>query len=488
VFVPLDGAWRVLNGQRPHVDFFTGLGPVFYLVEAAGVVLARGTAGGIADASAITSVALATWAYLVCRPRLQPGASIAFTAFIFILCFAPVALGDPDPDWHTYAMSYNRWAFALLCILLVESAVSESARLLGGVSTGAICGLLLFLKANFFLIAMGLVALSLAWNWDFRRVRGIATGFFFVTAPMLAYLRFDIAAIWNDLRTVAAARRVSLSTSHVISVVGRNWGTLVVMAGLSSAIFISEQAAMTNLIGRYRYPVLGATVFSSSILLLSTNFQSAGMPLSLAFALVCVSRICPDRKRSREFSSEAFAWLTVGASVFIAYSMYTDTASVVLAACDKLVSPRVPATAFRAEPLSGIATLGPPDTPERPVDGQWLTWYVNDGLALLRENTAPEDSVVSLDYVNPFSFALKRPPNPGGSTWLAYDDNYTDRVRPDPSRLLGKAAVVMVPKWPTSEAYRFQGTLRTYGPYLKQHFKPVAESTLWILEKRNALE
>src|SRR5690348_8179529 len=36
-------AWRLLWGQRPHVDFSSGVGPVVYMVTAAGVKLARGT-------------------------------------------------------------------------------------------------------------------------------------------------------------------------------------------------------------------------------------------------------------------------------------------------------------------------------------------------------------------------------------------------------------------------------------------------------------
>jgi hypothetical protein len=32
VFVFLDGGWRILHTQRPHVDFFSGVGPVTYRV------------------------------------------------------------------------------------------------------------------------------------------------------------------------------------------------------------------------------------------------------------------------------------------------------------------------------------------------------------------------------------------------------------------------------------------------------------------------
>src|SRR5690242_17489644 len=40
-------AWRLLWGQRPHVDFSSGVGPVSYIVTAVGIKLARGTADGV---------------------------------------------------------------------------------------------------------------------------------------------------------------------------------------------------------------------------------------------------------------------------------------------------------------------------------------------------------------------------------------------------------------------------------------------------------
>ena len=35
----LDGGWRILNGQRPHVDFLCPAGPVTYLAMAAGLTM-----------------------------------------------------------------------------------------------------------------------------------------------------------------------------------------------------------------------------------------------------------------------------------------------------------------------------------------------------------------------------------------------------------------------------------------------------------------
>src|SRR5215469_15595222 len=44
----LDNGWRVLNGQVPHRDFYSPLGPLEYGILAAGMLLAKGSAQGLA--------------------------------------------------------------------------------------------------------------------------------------------------------------------------------------------------------------------------------------------------------------------------------------------------------------------------------------------------------------------------------------------------------------------------------------------------------
>jgi hypothetical protein len=481
LFIPLDGAWRILNGQRPHADFSTVLGPVYYLVEAAGIALAGGTAKGLAYASILMSTVLGAWAYLVSRSRLKSGAAIGYTLFVFVLAYAPIALGDPDPTWRTYALVYTRWGFGLMCILLVESAVAERTSFLGGISTGAVCALLLFLKVNFFPIAVVLLGISLLLRWDGLRARGVLTGFHLVAVPMVVYLRFDLAAMWRDLQMVAAGRGASVSMLKVLLLAESNWPTFVTTALLAGCIAAAERDERNGWI-IFSYPIWGLVTFGASTLLLSTNYQPSGMPLGWAFALICVSRIMAWRIAGRLRSRVAIS-LIVFASAFIVYSMRTDEVSIVLAGVFKTARLRSDVTPFQSDALSGFITFGPANRPERPTDGQWLGQYVNDGMRLLRQNTSPADSVACLDYVNPFSFALKRPPNAGGTVWLAYGDSYSDRMKPDPERFLGSAAVVMIPKWPTGTRFLIDGALRNFGPYLNAHFRPVAESEFWILER-----
>src|SRR5271168_2408422 len=51
IFLLLDGGWRVLNGQRPGVDFSPGTGPLLPLIMAAGLKLAGNSVRGVGYAS-----------------------------------------------------------------------------------------------------------------------------------------------------------------------------------------------------------------------------------------------------------------------------------------------------------------------------------------------------------------------------------------------------------------------------------------------------
>src|ERR1700693_6351930 len=39
IFFQLDNGWRVINGQRPHLDYYSPWGPVTFLVTAMGLTI-----------------------------------------------------------------------------------------------------------------------------------------------------------------------------------------------------------------------------------------------------------------------------------------------------------------------------------------------------------------------------------------------------------------------------------------------------------------
>ena len=139
--------------------------------------------------------------------------------FLAALVSAPYSLGRSPVD-SSHAMIYNRYGYALVGLILLESFTAvlkargnKCDEWIGGISTGAALSLTLFLKASYFLVAVVLIGvISLSRRRVARqRILGIILGFFFVSVCMLAYLRFDVAAVLRDLRMAAGARAGKLT-------------------------------------------------------------------------------------------------------------------------------------------------------------------------------------------------------------------------------------------------------------------------------------
>jgi hypothetical protein len=484
IFIPLDGAWRILNGQRPHIDFFTGIGPVWYLIVAIGITVAGGKASGVGNGSAIASLVLCVWAYSIARRRLAGWTSIAFTIFVFLLSATPTALGDPSPVAFTFAMPYNKWGFALLSIVLIEVLTPERASFGGGFSTGAACAVLFFLKANFFLAAVALsITFAFNGNTTQRRLAGIAAGLGTVAFPMFAYLRFDAASVWHDLRTAASAKSGAVTIAAILASARARWIELTGLLVEAALLLLYSSATSFRTMRAYLLLLACIGVFICGLVLGSTNGPTGTMPLNAAAALVFGSQFwrCSTEGAGRR-SIKAAA--TICACLLILNCIGTAAQSFLLLTYKPGLATRKPEATFHSARLAGFVTFGPANRTQRPTDGKWLAEYVNDGLELLENNSGNQDSVVTFDYVNPFSFALQRPPNAGGATWLAWANNYTDSVKPEATRVFGTATIVMFPKWPSSSPEQFEGMMRSYGAFLRQNYRPVAESRWWILERR----
>src|ERR1035438_2893101 len=165
VFVSLDGGWRVLNSQRPGVDFYAQMGPLYYLLHAAGLWLAGNDARGLGYGSTLATTLISFWAFFVLRPRMKPTPFFIACLFLALLAAAPFPLGFAP--WQTaFAMKHNRYGYALTALVMLESFLPQDDRsrrqqFAGGFSTGLACALLVFLKISFGLVALTSAAVSL---------------------------------------------------------------------------------------------------------------------------------------------------------------------------------------------------------------------------------------------------------------------------------------------------------------------------------------
>lgn len=494
IFVPLDGGWRVLNGQRPQVDFTSGWGPVWFLVEALGLTISRHSVNGVGYANAIVALIVGTWSFFLGSRRLGALPRILLGWFLATLVAAPYSLGV-SPFLSSHAMTYNRYGYALLGLILLECMAppvrgadgSQEEGWTGGFSTGVALSLALFLKASYFFVAVVVLAVLalLLRRVALRRILGISLGFAGVSICLLAYLRFDVAAVLGDLRMAGGARSAALSSTTVMS------NGLHLSLLLRLIFFIAATAILfnhTNLRWRgLRLPAIAAMLFLADVGLMSTNWQHSAFPVCAIFAILTMNEITKEQQGvpvAQRSSSRLLyvAALLLGALLFLpqftrdivglGYGCWSKWQVSGDTTVPRFTSPNVrPLVLYD---LNGVSQS----------NGAGFINYVNDGVALLERETRPNETIMTIDMTNPFSYVLERRPPRAGIESPAYSLTIDEAHRPSDDQFFGNADIVMVPKRPALDMVYFVGVYRAYKPGLRRRFYLAAETPLWSMYRR----
>ena len=492
IFFLLDNGWRVVNGQRPHVDYASPWGPVTFLVSGLGLVLSGYTVDGVGYGSAMVGLLIGVWCFRLGRDRLDPIPRVLISLYLVVLVVAPYSLG-----WgvfHTsHAMVYNRYGYALLGLVMLESFETvktqrrETEEWIGGLSTGVAVALALFLKISYFFVAALLIGTSvLLRDLSRRHLLRMFIGFSFVSIAFLTYLGFDILAILGDLTMAAGARSESFPVYPLRWKLLKNTPYLVLIVCLAVLGSFAEETTQTR--RRIFHPLLlAALVFTADMLLLFTNQQPTELPLSTIFFFFAANRAIVRKRMLADQEAHparpACRTVMVAGSIFflvqfalgcsgLAYGVMMKANPPNLGSVERFTEPRL-------VPLILYDELSEPTS-----NGRQYTTYVNGGIRLLRKSTGSDETVLTMDMMNPFSFALGRSPAVGGFAAAAYRYTLSDTHRPSDERFFGTADVVMVPKRPASPGVYFDGFYRIYEPALHDRFRLAAESDMWYLYKR----
>ena len=494
IFVVLDGGWRILNGQRPQVDFSPGIGSLALVLVAGGLKLAHNSVHGIGYASALLGGVAGLWGYALGRRRMGWIPAILAAMALALIGVAPYPLGW-SPNMLSHAMSYNRYGYALLGLVMLEAfqrrapddRASELAR---GISTGVVSVALFFLKPSYGLVALGFAGSSvLLMRRERRRTIGMALGLVVAAAAMMAFLRFDFAAVWNDLQLLAAARSTSLFWEF-------RWA---VVKGLPEFLALALLALFVGVIRRSREALLPSLEplaiallgLLGGALLLATNAQKDGYPLNAVLAILLVEQ---GHAAAKEYGAGAAAGFLRPDTVILLLGLVcfapTFSASASGLGYALRESRKNPSATevvrFQAPHLSELLLYEVPEgtVADQRSNGRVYVTYVNDGMDLIRKVSGPEETIYTLDLTNPFPYALLRPPAHGGSTCMGVNHQFNDEHKPSPAWLFGSADIVMVPKRPSSDEMNTKALLRKYLASVKAGYRLCAESDWWELYKR----
>lgn len=492
-FFLLDNGWRVVCGLRPHLDFYSPWGPLTFLIVGLGMVLSNASPNAIGYGSAIVGLVVGLWGYRLGRGRLDAVPSVLFGLFLALLVTAPYALGT-WPLWSTHAMVYNRYGFALVGLVLVEclqhaeSKERDAGEFVGGLSTGTAMALALFLKASYFAVCVPIVIASLMLRRPTReRLCGLAAGFGVVALAFLAYLRFDILRITQDLRIAAAGRSkmMELNPPAFAAKFAAQIPSLLLLI-LLFAYRSSPRGQAGRWYEKHQLPIWGGLVFIADAMLMFSNMQPGSMPLVAAFGIVVASRMSSERRRGALAESltekHRYFFLLLLCGMLSLPQICFDLVGLGYGAVQKAH----PAAArslvrFSSPRIASVILYDEPSDPR--ANGSLYTAYVNEGVALLKQSCGSGDRVITMDMVNPFPYALGWQPARGGMAAAAHNNLFSDEPRPSDQEYFGDATAVMVPKAPALNRFYYDGYFRIYYPPMLERFQLAAESESWRLYK-----
>ena len=492
IFFLLDNGWRVVNGQRTHIDFTSPWGPVSFLVVGIGLISSHNSVNAVGYGNAIFAFIIALWSYRLSRDRMGFIPRLLICLYLALLVVSPYSLG-----WGVlnsgHAMFYNRYGYALLGLIMIEAfqrAGTDHQRReewVGGISSGAVAAIALFLKANYFVAAVLLIGISVLFIRHSRwRFVGMIIGFSLAALSLLSYLNFDIAAIQRDLEIAAGARAKSFHFKELTRKLWMNaaYFIFIVLLCIQSSRAIEKTK---NLYSTFKLSLLGALVFCIDMLLLCSNQQYSELPLTFIFSLFIVNNVIADNRNITDVSVKGIpphvSLTMIAGGVFFLFSLSMQFSGLAYGAYQKAWPSNLTSVAKFTEPR--LATLLLYDNEGEPKsNGSHYVDYVNSGTRLLREKTGPYEKVLTMDMMNPFPCTLGRRPAIGGIAAAVYNYTLSDTHRPSDDTYFGNADIVMVPKQPASPSWFYDGYFRIYEPALHDRFRLAAESQMWYLYRR----
>ncbi|MBV9747098.1 MAG: hypothetical protein JO099_25325 [Acidobacteriia bacterium] len=470
-FVYLNGAERVLHGQRPHVDFYSGLGALNYLLTAAGLLLSHGRPSGISYGQAVFGLLAGFAAYRLARPRLTALACIVYTLFVTLLVVAPFNIGEAF-DAISVAMLYNREGYALLALVLLESACAPEANprreeVIGGVISGAAAAAAAFLKITYLPCALLLlVALIGVRRQSQARWIAVGCGMLAIATPILIYIH-GFHPMWTDLRLVAGAKRIDGYQARM-KLAGAISASIVPLAALAASCLVLLHKSGRGLFRLRNLAIAAACVTVIGLLTLVSNWQDTGMPLDTAFCIILASGIARVAGLAGYVRTRAL--VLIWACVLISDRPIADLVGLLNAARYRNANRPPDVLAIDAPVVANIWS-----------NEQDYVEYVNQGLRMVRRNLRPEDNIAVLDFSDPFTYSLQLPLTKTGAAWLVYNDDFNEQYHPLPKQVFADARLAIVSK----KNHDFKRMMAVYGSYLSQHYRLVEQSDWWSLYRRN---
>lgn len=492
ISILLESGWRIINGQTPHLDYYSPLGIFTSLPIAFGMKISSPSASSIAYGNVLLLVIFTPWAWLIARDRLSVLNAFLFALFMALLLVTPRPLGSPMSE-VSYAMLYNRQAFVFLSMLCLEIFIthrtpekaSTKSQFLGGLSSGILFTLIFYCKVNYFAIAIFAILLHLIF-FPFSKawVLGFLSSVFSVFIGIYILFDVNLLAYLANISFAAQSQDKIQKLHNLKGVLFDNFYwlylifTLIVINSLNQNKNTPE---LSDFWHKTRPQIIATFVALSGILICGTNSQATDIPLFFVAGLILLEQL------RREFQLHNYSVNTFsGLKYFLTIAIVTLFCAVILlqdlgSITSAVLSNKLKLTTLAQSQQLHSKTMSDLLVVEKSADYPIM---INDGLDLISPYKSKDSRVLALDFANPFSFALELPPPTGDALWWHYHHTFSQESFPEAEKVFRDVNLVIIPKQSDEGSSASKYMQEIYGDYLQQNFQKQNESKFWTLWTR----
>ncbi len=401
---------------------------------------------------------------------------------VTLMTVAPFALGFPPKMGP--ATTYNRLGYGLIALIVLEAIARPGAKLSkqipmtplprcefwGGLSSGLLVAVLFFLKITYFAAAIFLLAMLIPCRPQAKqRWVGVAAGFASAALPCCAYFGFRMKPILHDLILIGGGKRIQLG-AYIWDEILQQAAIVLVFVICTALLILKSNAGKRAL----SVIVAGIVVSFAGAGLILGNWEQSGFPLAAFLAIVLLNEVILSSSGRSTADNDLRLPVFLLGTVLIGGSLLSGLVGTAVGVAGRVyIARRLPP--LESPILSGFVPAG---------DDYWYGGFVADGLSLVTKFRRSGDTIMSLDFTNPFSYSLGMKPAPGGTTVLQYNTTFNDQFRPSADFLFGSAKLVALPKR-FSDSGLEMSIDKLYGTYLRSHYYKVGESRDWLLYRQN---
>ena len=312
---------RMADGQWPHLDFMTPLGVLSAAPIALFVQLGFGIGHAILLAQVLVAALLAPFAIAVAWRRLDGWLAYGFVGYVLLLCLALVHGGDSASP--SISMHYNRWAWAIAYVVLLQVLIAPRGRAPGaaeGVATGLGLAALALIKMTYFVTFAPVVLVGLiARRWWRALAVALFAGLAVVAVVTLLAGTFFWRAYLSDLVVVVLSATRERPGDAFADILGGSGYLAANLALIGVVILLRKAGHMTE----------GLLLFLLYVPFAYVVFQNYGNDQQwIVLAFLSLVALWPPDAAERMFGLRQAQWALVAAGV-LAGAGYASVQSLV---------------------------------------------------------------------------------------------------------------------------------------------------------------